>query len=116
MGEGAAMTPAPPPHPVDEIYERFKHLDKLLSDEKSCEQAAKECSSPIYLIAGDLWRAIKAEREYASHSSATNAEQAIDAFEKLLIESEMDMVYFMAGKGVVSYMRELRQQAGEEFV
>lgn len=48
--------------PLDEIYERFKHLDILLSDEKKCEVAAKETSSTMYMIAGDFWRAIKAER------------------------------------------------------
>ena len=48
--------------PLDEIYERFKHLDTFLSDETKCEQAAKECSSSMYMIAGDLWWAIKAER------------------------------------------------------
>jgi hypothetical protein len=45
---------------LDEVYERYKHLDHLLSDPEWCESGDGE---PIYAIAGEMWRAIKAARE-----------------------------------------------------
>ena len=62
------------PHPLDEVYERFKHLDIFLSDEKSCAKAGEEIS-PAYLIMGDMWRAIKGARVLAAKEQS--AEQRI---------------------------------------
>lgn len=45
---------------LDEVYEKFKHLDKPLSDPEWCESGD---GSAIYAIAGELWRAIKRARE-----------------------------------------------------
>jgi hypothetical protein len=56
--------------PIEEIYERFKHLDTFLSDEMKYEQAAKECSSSMYMISGDFWRAIKKELEQRGYIHA----------------------------------------------
>jgi hypothetical protein len=39
-----------------EIYEKFDHLDKCLSDTEWCEAGE---TSAIYGIAGEMWRAIK---------------------------------------------------------
>jgi hypothetical protein len=45
---------------LDEVYERYKHLDTCLSDPEWCESGE---GSPIYTIAGEMWRAIKSARE-----------------------------------------------------
>ena len=45
--------------PLDEVYEKFKHLDKCLSDSEWCEGGE---GSAIYGIAGEMWRAIKEAR------------------------------------------------------
>ena len=46
--------------PLNEVYEKFKHLDKCLSDTEWCEGGE---GSAIYGIAGEMWRAIKEVRE-----------------------------------------------------
>jgi hypothetical protein len=46
--------------PLDEVYEKFKHLDGCLGDPEWCEGGD---GSPIYGIAGEMWRAIKEARE-----------------------------------------------------
>lgn len=43
---------------LEEIYEKYKHLDDLLSSPEACSGGA-----PIYDIAGEMWRAIKEEVE-----------------------------------------------------
>ena len=45
--------------PLDEVYEKFKHLDGCLSDTEWCNAGG----SAIYGIAGEMWRAIKEARE-----------------------------------------------------
>jgi hypothetical protein len=49
------------PDPITEVYEKFKHLDKWLSDPEWCEDG--EEGSAIYGIAGEMWRAIKESHE-----------------------------------------------------
>ena len=43
---------------IREIYEKFKHLDKVLSDPAWIDGA-----NPIYQVAQDMWKAIKEEVE-----------------------------------------------------
>lgn len=43
--------------PINEVYEKYKHLDGVLSDPDWCNGNA------IYAIAGEMWRAIKEARE-----------------------------------------------------
>ena len=45
--------------PVREVYEKYKHLDKLLSDEIWIEGLASSPRRCLY----DLWQAVKAHRE-----------------------------------------------------
>jgi len=45
---------------LDEVYERYKHLDGCLSDPEWCKSGE---GAAIYAIAGEMWRAIKAARE-----------------------------------------------------
>jgi hypothetical protein len=45
---------------LDEVYERYKHLDTCLSDPEWCKSGD---GAAIYAIAGEMWRAIKAARE-----------------------------------------------------
>jgi hypothetical protein len=40
---------------LDEVYEKFKHLDQCLSDTEWCNSGTQA----IYGIAGEMWRAIK---------------------------------------------------------
>jgi hypothetical protein len=48
------------PSPVlDEVYERYKHLDVCLSDLEWCKSGE---GAAIYAIAGEMWRAIKEAR------------------------------------------------------
>ena len=51
--------PALSPDALNEIYEKFKHLDGCLSDTEWCIAGGL----PIYGIAGELWRAIKAHQK-----------------------------------------------------
>jgi hypothetical protein len=44
---------------IDEAYEKFKHLDKCLSDPEWCTSGE---GAAIYAIAGELWRAVKEAR------------------------------------------------------
>lgn len=44
------------PDPLDEVYEKFKHLDVCLGDTGWCGAVNNVA---IYGIAGELWRAIK---------------------------------------------------------
>lgn len=44
--------------PIEEVYEKFKHLDKVLSDVEWCTGGE---GSAIYDIAGEMYRAIKHE-------------------------------------------------------
>jgi len=46
--------------PLDEVYEKFKHLDTVLSDPTWCQSGDGHA---IYGIAGEMWRAIKEARE-----------------------------------------------------
>jgi len=50
------------PQPLEEVYEKFEHLDICLSDTEWCRKASEEHAA-IYGIAGELWRAIVAARE-----------------------------------------------------
>jgi hypothetical protein len=44
---------------LDEVYEKFKHLDQCLSDTEWCNSGTQA----IYGIAGEMWRAIKQAKE-----------------------------------------------------
>jgi hypothetical protein len=44
-----------PLEPIREVYERFKHLDRLLGDAAWCSDDVR----PAYAIAGELYRACK---------------------------------------------------------
>ena len=46
--------------PLDDVYEKFKHLDGPLSDTEWCTSGE---GAAIYAIAGELWRAVKEARE-----------------------------------------------------
>ena len=46
--------------PLDDVYEKFKHLDGCLSDPEWCTSGE---GAAIYAIAGELWRAVKGARE-----------------------------------------------------
>lgn len=45
---------------IKEAYEKWKHLDKVLSDKDFCD------SSPVWGLAYDLWQAVKEEVEKQS--------------------------------------------------
>ena len=45
---------------IEEVYEKYKHLDGPLSDPEWCQSGE---SAAIYAIAGELWRAVKEARE-----------------------------------------------------
>ena len=45
---------------IDEVYEKYKHLDGCLSDP---EWSTSGEGAAIYAIAGELWRAVKEARE-----------------------------------------------------
>jgi len=45
---------------LEEVYEKYKHLDKCLSDTGWCGAVN---GAHIYSIAGELWRAIKELRQ-----------------------------------------------------
>ena len=45
--------------PLDDVYEKFKHLDGCLSDPEWCTSGE---GAAIYAIAGELWRAVKEAR------------------------------------------------------
>jgi len=51
---------APMTDVLDDVYERFRHLDPVLSDPEWCNAGG---GAPIYSIAGELWRAIKQARD-----------------------------------------------------
>jgi len=57
--------------PLTEVYEKFKHLDKCLSDTEWCEGGE---GSAIYGIAGEMWRAIKEEVERRKKDAPPGAE------------------------------------------
>ena len=44
--------------PIEEVYQKFKHLDKVLSDIEWCNEGD---GAAIYSIAGEMYRAIKHE-------------------------------------------------------
>ena len=50
---------------IKEVYERFKHLDKILSDLALLVEWDTECDNidPIYRTCYALWKAIKNENE-----------------------------------------------------
>ena len=48
--------------PLDTVYEKYKHLDKCLSDPEWCTSGE---GAAIYAIAGELWRAVKEARRDA---------------------------------------------------
>jgi hypothetical protein len=45
---------------LDAVYEKYKHLDKCLSDPEWCTSGE---GAAIYAIAGELWRVVKEARE-----------------------------------------------------
>ena len=47
--------------PLETVYEKYKHLDKCLSDPEWCR--ISEGQIAIYAIAGELWRAVKEARK-----------------------------------------------------
>jgi len=51
------------PDPLDEVYEKFKHLDTALSDTAWCKKDDADEGAFIHWIAGEMWRAIKEARE-----------------------------------------------------
>jgi hypothetical protein len=46
--------------PLDEVYEKYKHLDGCLSDPEWCTSGE---GAAIYAIAGELWNAVKEARD-----------------------------------------------------
>ena len=44
---------------IEEVYEKYKHLDGCLGDPEWC----KASSGPAWMLAGELWRAVKEARE-----------------------------------------------------
>lgn len=89
-----------------EVIERFNHLDNFLSDEGACDRASKEPSewSNMVLIAGDLWRAIKAEvaaRSSQELDKRTPSYEELVAFARWAQEKQPNAVRIMRKHGLV---------------
>jgi hypothetical protein len=55
---------------IKEVYETYKHFDKILSDEKFLTMRHEDENFPIqYKILHDLWRAIKNEVEEVNNAN-----------------------------------------------
>ena len=52
--------------PLDTVYEKYKHLDGCLSDPEWCTSGE---GAAIYVIAGELWRAVKEARDMQTNDT-----------------------------------------------
>ena len=73
---------------LDEVYEKFKHLDVALSDPEWC----KAGSGPAWMIAEELWQAIKGARENpCEENGCTDIENCDEICQHSRIYSQVQM-------------------------
>jgi len=65
--------------PLEPVYEKYKHLDRCLSDPEWCTSGE---GAAIYAIAGELWRAVKEARE--QQQEITSSADIIKGLERSL--------------------------------
>ena len=64
------MSDKNPMHPIRDVYERFAHLDDLLSERPSARKHYDH-PSPFRLAATDFWQAIKQAVEMDNETAPT---------------------------------------------